>query len=202
MKDCTEIVCLIDKSGSMEPLRKDAIGGFNKFLEEQQAHPSEANLTLVLFDTEYTSWPTRPIKQHERLTPSNYVPGGWTALLDALGKAINELGARLSTMPEADRPNKVIFVIITDGQENSSKEFSKEQIKQMVTHQQEKYRWRFLYLGANVDAFAEAGGIGIIRAANFAATHQGVAASYSIASNAVGNYRSTGEVSDNWSSKQ
>lgn len=204
MKDATEIVCVIDKSGSMAPRQNDAIGGFNHFLQEQQKLPGEANLTVVLFDTEYSIWPVRPIKDAPPLDAKNYVPSGATALLDALGKAINQLGVRLGGMPEDARPDKVIFVIITDGEENSSHEFTKGQISDMVKHQIEKYNWQFLYLGANVDAFSEAQNLGIMdkgMVACYAANAIGTRSAYEGTSEAVSSYRSKGLVSRSWKSK-
>jgi hypothetical protein len=166
--DLTDITLVIDRSGSMEEIRSDAEGGVNAFIREQAKQPGEALLTLVQFDTEYEFVHRGiPIK---RVRDYKLVPRGSTALLDAVGKAINEAGDRLAKMPEQDRPGLVIFVIVTDGQENSSKEFSKARIKEMIDEQQKKYDWQFTFLGANQDAFAEAGGIGIqlCGVANFA----------------------------------
>ena len=116
-------------------------------------------MTLVQFDTEYEFLHRGvPVQQ---VPPYRLVPRGMTALLDAVGRAINETGERLAKMDETDRPGLVVFVVMTDGEENSSKEFSKDQVKQMITHQQEKYGWHFTFLGANQDAFAEAGALGI-----------------------------------------
>lgn len=157
--DLTDVTLVIDHSGSMQAIRGDAEGGINAFIQEQAKQPGEAVLTLVQFDTEYEFVHQGvPIRQvpHYKL-----VPRGWTALLDAIGRAINETGDRLATMAEGDRPGLVIFVIATDGQENSSREFSKAQIKQMIEVQQTKYNWHFTFLGANQDAFAEAGSMGI-----------------------------------------
>ena len=162
MKDTTEIVVVMDKSGSMHLRASDAIGGFNSFLEEQKKEPGEANLTLVLFDTTY-SIPVsgKPIKEVEPLTAHTYQPGGNTALNDALARAVVETHARLADMPEKDRPEKVICVVITDGEENSSVEHTKTQVKLLVQHHEEKHDWAFIYLGIGVDAFAEARQVGI-----------------------------------------
>jgi hypothetical protein len=143
----------------MEAIREDAEGGVNAFVREQAGQPGEALLTLVQFDTEYEFIHKGvPIKQ---VPAYKLVPRGNTALLDAVGRAINETGERLAKLAEADRPGLVIFVIVTDGQENSSAEFSKDQIKEKISQQQTKYNWQFTFLGANQDAFAEAGGMGI-----------------------------------------
>lgn len=195
MKDATEIVVVMDKSGSMASIRDDAIGGFNTFVEDQKKEPGEANLTLVLFDTSYSiPYSGKPIKGVELLDENTYRPGGGTALLDALGRGITETGKRLDDMDEAVRPDKVICVVITDGEENSSREHKKEQIAEMVKHQEEKYGWAFIYLGANVDAMNEARGIGIRQdcAVNFAANSIGTRSAYAGTSEAVKGYRSAG----------
>lgn len=167
--DLTDVTLVIDRSGSMQQVRGDAEGGVNAFIKEQAKQPGEALLTLVQFDTEYEFvHKAVPMKQ---VTDYVLEPRGMTALLDAVGKAINETGERLAKMAEADRPGLVIFVIVTDGHENSSKEFTKAQIKEMIERQQSIYKWQFTFLAANQDAFAEAGGLGIVAAsaANYAA---------------------------------
>ena len=157
--DLTDITVVMDRSGSMQSRRTDAEGGLNAFIEKQKTEPGEAVFTLVQFDNVYEFVHTAvPIKS---VPPYTLVPrGGSTALLDAVGRAINETVHRLAKMNEADRPGLVIFVIITDGEENSSKEFKKAQIKAMIQHQTAVYGWQFTFLGANQDAFAEGGGIG------------------------------------------
>ncbi len=166
--DVTDITLVVDRSGSMAQVREDAEGGVNSFIEQQAKEPGEALLTLVQFDTEYEflhkGVPISQVPKYE------LVPRGMTALLDAVGRAINETGERLAKMDEPDRPGLVVFVVMTDGQENSSKEFSKTDIKAMIQRQQDTYHWHFTFLGANQDAFAEAGGMGIAAAgvANFA----------------------------------
>jgi len=201
MRNATEIVMILDKSGSMEALKADAIGGFNQFLKEQQAEPGEANLTLVLFDTAYTVHPARALAAIEPLTERNYSPSGGTALLDALGRTIRDTGRRLSEMPEADRPDKVIVVTITDGEENSSRKFSLTDIRDMIAHQQDTYAWKFLFLGANQDAFAEAQKLGMSPdlAANFAPNAEGFRRAYTSSSRAVKEYRKRAEIGLNWS---
>ena len=196
MRDTTEILIIMDKSGSMGPRQADAIGGFNNFLKDQKAEPGEANLTLVQFDTTYNILYTgKPIREVEDLTEKTYRPGGGTALNDAVARAVIETGKRLSDTPEADRPEKVICVIITDGEENSSREHSKEQVQEMVKHQEEKYDWAFVYLGANVDAFDAARQLGISAdmAVNFASSAQGVRSAYVGTSEVVRQYRSVGK---------
>lgn len=203
MRDATEIIVILDKSGSMEQIKSDAIGGYNAFVAEQQAEPGEANLTLVLFDSTYTIGPTRPIGEAEPLTNKTFRPGGSTALLDAIGRAVTETGKRLADTPEAQRPDKVIVVIITDGEENCSSEHTLAQVREMIEHQQEKYSWQFLFLGANQDAFAEAGKLGIGRGTvvNFSAADDGVRRAYTGTSAAVSQYRSQGKLDSSWKKK-
>lgn len=157
--DLTDITLVVDRSGSMQQIREDAEGGVNAFIADQAAEPGEALLTLVQFDTEY-EFVHRGVPVQDA-PMFHLVPRGGTALLDAVGRAVNETGARLAAMPESSRPGLVIFVVMTDGHENSSVEFTKPQIREMIERQQSDYNWHFTFLGANQDAFAEAGGIGI-----------------------------------------
>ena len=157
--DFTDITLVVDRSGSMQAIREDAEGGVNSLIEEQRKEPGEAFLTLVQFDTEYEvihrGLPLQDVPHYA------LVPRGRTALLDAVGRAINETEERLGGMPKEERPGLVLFVINTDGLENSSQEFTKAQIKDMIEQQQEKNDWHFTFLGANQDSFAEAGAMGI-----------------------------------------
>ena len=197
-ENLTEIVCIIDKSGSMDSVRKDAIGGFNSFIDSQKKVPGDAVLSLILFDTAYeVCYEGKNIQEVLDLNDASYVPCGCTALLDAVGKAINSTGTRLSNMPEQDRPSKVIFVILTDGEENSSREFTKARINNMITHQKDIYKWEFIYLAANQDAIQEAYKIGIAASQSFtyAGTAQGTRHVYDVISGTVSNYRSTGDAS-------
>jgi uncharacterized protein YegL len=155
----TEIAFILDRSGSMESMTNAAISGFNEFLKAQQAtvddhgQPIPATFTLILFDHEYLPVHNRQNIQTARpLTLDTYVPRGNTALLDAIGRTIDHIGQELAATPEADRPAKVIIAILTDGEENSSRHFSMEDINQRITHQTEKYQWEFMFLGANQDA--------------------------------------------------
>ena len=161
-KNLTEMVFILDRSGSMGRLSDDTIGGFNSMIENQKEEPGEAYVTTVLFDDYYDLLHDHVnIKDIKPITRKEYYARGCTALLDAIGKTINSVGVRLAETTEEERPEKVIFVIITDGYENSSVEFSKTQIKEMVDHQQEKYSWTFMFLGANMDAVSEAVSLGI-----------------------------------------
>ena len=157
--DLTDITLVVDRSGSMSTVREDAEGGVNTFIESQAKEAGEALLTLVQFDTDYEfvhkGVPLKDLPKYQ------LHPRGMTALLDAVGRAINETGERLAAMNEPDRPGLVIFVVMTDGLENSSREFTKTQLKAMIEQQQRDYNWHFTFLGANQDAFSEAGGIGI-----------------------------------------
>jgi uncharacterized protein YegL len=156
--DLTDITVVLDRSGSMASIRKDMEGGLNAFVDKQKTEPGHANFTLVQFDTQY-EFVHRAVPIND-VPACTLVPRGGTALLDAVGKAIAETGERLKATPEDQRPGLVVFLVITDGQENSSREFKKHQIKEMIEHQQNAYKWQFTYLGANQDSFAEAGAMG------------------------------------------
>ena len=187
-----EIVCIIDRSGSMQSIVTDAIGGFNSFLEDQKKIPGEATLTYIQFDTEYeVVHENKPIQDVNPIDSKTYVPRGGTALLDAIGKTIDTVGKRLSSTPEENKPDKVIFVILTDGEENSSSKYSLTKIKEKITHQKDKYQWEFIFLAANQDAFAGAFNMGIDRkdTTAFNATGAGIRSTYSIASDALRCYR-------------
>lgn len=197
MKDETYIAVLLDRSGSMESVKDDTIGGFNQFISEQKLAGDNALLTLVQFDTVSVDvvHESMRIKNVPALTPETYQPRGGTPLLDALGETIHSTGRALEAIPESNRPDKVVFVVITDGQENSSHEHTKTSIKQLIEHQSSKYNWQFVYLGANQDAFDEAGSMGIPMAA--AANYVGAATAdaFAVASTNVGSYRKTARAS-------
>jgi len=179
----------------MEPLTDDTVGGFNNFINEQKAQPGDALVTLVLFNHEYeVVYNAKPIGQVEQLTAKKYNPGGNTALLDAIGRGSYDLGKELSEIDEKGRPGKVIVVIMTDGHENSSKEYKRDRIKKIVEEQTGKYSWSFLFLGANIDAFAEAGGIGVGAAhtMNFVANADGIRRSLRMVGASVSAFRSGG----------
>lgn len=173
--DLTDITMVVDRSGSMSSIKSDAEGGINTFIKSQKTATGEALLTLVHFDTEYefvhSGVPVQSVPGYQ------LVPRGSTALLDAVGRAINETGARLAAMEESQRPGLVLFVIVTDGEENSSKEFTLEQIRKMIEHQQTVYSWQFTFLAANQDAFAagQSMGIGAAGIAGFVADRIGSA---------------------------
>lgn len=154
-KDFTLIVFLLDRSGSMLNGIEDTLGGFNSFIEKQRSETNgDVRVTLATFSDWYSNVYTMlPIKDVPVLTKQNYVTGGWTALVDSMCHTIDDTGRVLSAMSESERPSRVIFVTITDGDENKSREFNSGDLKQRITHQTEKYSWDFLYLGANQDSF-------------------------------------------------
>ena len=195
----THIAVVVDRSGSITSIRSDTIGGFNTFLRDQQAEPGEATLSLVLFDHEYQPvYTMRPLAEVPELTTETYVPRGNTALLDAIGRTINETGAALAAIPEAERPGRVVFVIITDGHENSSREFNRYRVLEMIRHQSDVYGWQFVFLGANQDAIVEAGSIGIkaANAVSYTASSVGVANVIRHTSDNLRSYRRTGVAAD------
>lgn len=171
----TEIVFLLDRSGSMSGLENDTIGGFNGFVKKQ-AEIGPTNLTTVLFDDQYEILHSGIDAKNAVLTEKEYFTRGSTALLDAVGKTIDEVGMRLAATPEAQRPGKVIVVITTDGLENASRRYGYEQVKAMITRQSEQYRWEFIFMGANIDAAQEGQKLGIRldRSFNYEATSYGV----------------------------
>lgn len=187
----TDITVVLDRSGSMESIAKAMKEGFDSFIREQRSQPGEAALTLVQFDDKSELvYKARPLQE----VPALVLEPRWsTALLDAVGKAITETGERFRAMDEKDRPGKVVFVVITDGQENSSVEFKRKDVLDMVKRQREGYNWSFVFLGANQDSFEEASRIGIMRSAtmNYQATPAGVAAAYAKMSASMTSYRAS-----------
>ena len=189
----TEIVCVIDRSGSMESIASDAVGGFNAFLKEQQKDTSEARLTLVLFDHEYqVLYESANVQEVSPLNAETYIPRGTTALLDAVGRTMTDLGARLANIAEENRAAKVIVAILTDGMENASTDYSNEKIAEMIEHQRTKYGWEFIFLAANQDAIASAAKLSIRAqdAMNFTASPQGTQVAYAQMSAEVSKRRS------------
>lgn len=186
-KNLTEIIFLLDRSGSMSGLENDTIGGFNSFIERQCQLEGDTLLTTVLFDDQYqVLWNGKDARK-VRLTSKEYFVRGTTALLDAAGKTILDVGHRLSKTPEEQRPGSVIFVITTDGMENASREFTYEKVKELIKHQQDKYSWEFIFMGANIDAAEEAESLGISKenAFDFEASEVGVEKMYNVMCEAV-----------------
>jgi uncharacterized protein YegL len=188
----TGLVFILDRSGSMGGLEKDTIGGYNSFVKKQREESGEANLTTVLFDDKYELLHAHAdIKKVAPLTSKEYFARGTTALLDAVGKTIVDIGKRLEATPEAERPAKVLFVITTDGMENASREYSAEKIKEMIEHQKSVYSWEFLFLGANIDAVGTARGLGIDadNAVKFCCDSAGVELNYEVMAKEVAKFR-------------
>ena len=187
-QNLTEIVFILDRSGSMAGLEKDTIGGFNAMMEKQKKEPGEALISTVLFDNNTQVIHDRvPLERMEPLTEKEYFVRGSTALLDAVGGAIHHIGNVHKYAREEDRPEKTLFVITTDGMENASRLYSYDRVRAMIRRQQEKYGWEFLFLGANIDAAEEAGRFGIRPecAADYRADSQGTEVIYASICEAV-----------------
>lgn len=190
----TSINVIIDASGSMSHLAHDTVGNFNTFLKEQKAFPGEAVFTLCTFNTSHNLvHDFVKITDVPDLNVKAYTPMGGTALLDAMGTTIESVGRRLAAMPEEERPSKVIFLVITDGHENSSHKYDSTQIKSMVEHQKDVYSWEFVFMGANIDAFAEGVNMGFTASntLNYVPTAAGTQQLYSSISSSMTNYRSS-----------
>lgn len=188
----TEMVFILDRSGSMHGLENDTIGGFNRLLEQQCSADGEARVTAVLFDDRYELlYDNVDIRSVPPLTEKEYFARGTTALLDAVGKTIDAVGERLAATPEEERPAKVIFAITTDGLENASRYYSLGQVKEMIAHQKNKYSWEFLFYGAGIDAVHSAREIGISadKAMRIAADSKGIRESYSCMSEMISEFR-------------
>lgn len=191
----TELVFIIDRSGSMEGLEPDTIGGFNAMLKEQQQVKGAAYVTTVLFNDKYELLHNRlDIQSISPLTQKDYTVRGITALLDAIGKTIHNMRKAQRDVMEEERANKVIFFIITDGQENASRHYSVDMIRERIEHQKKKYGWEFIFFGANMDAIAEAGKIGIAadRAQNYFSDSFGTKGAYTSMSVLSKAFRTTG----------
>ena len=187
-KHLTELVFILDRSGSMAGLEEDTIGGFNAMIEKQRQEPGEAVVSTVLFDSESTIIHDRvDIQRVEPMTRKEYYVQGCTALLDAVGGAIHHIGNVHKYAREEDRPEKTLFVITTDGMENASRKFTYDRLKAMIERQKERYGWEFLFLGANIDAAKEAARFGISedRAANYNADSVGTNVIYETVSEAI-----------------
>lgn len=189
----TEMVFIIDMSGSMSRLSSDTIGGYNTLINQQKEEKGSANVTTVLFDDRYIMlYDNTDIKDIPEMTSKEYQPCGCTALLDAVGKTINSIGARLNNTPEDEKPSKVVFTIITDGYENSSVEYSWDKVKEMITHQREKYNWIFTFIGANIDTMEVSNNLGIDSklSKSFTASAQGASSVFLASSKAMSYTRS------------
>ena len=200
-KNLTELVFILDRSGSMAGLEADTIGGFNAMLEKQRKEPGEAVISTVLFDNETEVIHDRiPLDRVPRLTEKEYYVRGCTALLDAVGGAIHHIGNVHKYAREEDRPEKALFVITTDGLENASRRYTYDKVKTMIERQREKYGWEFLFLGANIDAAREAARFGIRAdcAADYHADSIGTEAVYESVCEAVCQVRRAAPLKASW----
>ena len=189
----THVVFILDKSGSMAGTQDDVIGGFNSLMADQRKAEGKLTVSMCQFDTNYNlCFNMVGAAEVTDLNSDTYRPGGNTALLDAVGRTVNEVGDKLRSLPEALRPGKVLVVIMTDGQENSSREFSRAQVSSLVKRQEEEFKWNFIYVGANVDGFAEANQLGIrsVNALNYTSDSAGTLRGYGVVSKGLLHARS------------
>lgn len=201
----TELVFILDRSGSMSGLEKDTIGGFNSMLEKQRKEPGDAVVSTVLFDNEIEVIHDRvAIADVPNLTDEEYYVRGCTALLDAVGGAIHHIGNVHKYARKEDVPEKTLFIITTDGLENASRRYTYDKVRHMIEHQKERYGWEFIFLGANIDAAAEARRFGIdeAMAANYHCDEAGTALNYQVISEAITSVRaSSAPLSADWKKK-
>ncbi len=198
-KNLTELVFILDKSGSMSGLENDTIGGFNSMLEQQKKVGGQCIITTVLFDNRYELLHDRmDLRAIRPITRREYSVGGSTALLDAMGRTIQKIATAQKNTAEDYRAEKVMFVIITDGEENASRYYSSAQVKDMIRRQKERYGWEFIFLGANIDAVETAGrfGINADRAVDYVADSKGTQLNYRMMSESVAAFRQCGVIPD------
>ncbi len=196
-KNLTELVFILDKSGSMSGLEKDTIGGYNAMLQKQKAVEGDCVITTVLFDHRYELLHDRiDIRAVRPITEREYYVGGSTALLDAIGKTIHKIGTAQKNTAEEYRAEKVMFVIITDGAENASREYTAERVRKQIEHQKERYDWEFIFLGANIDAVETAGRFGIRadRAVDYVPDGAGTMLNFQMMSETVASFRECGAI--------
>ena len=201
MKETMEIVFILDRSGSMAGLEQDTIGGFNSLIEKQKQRTSRARVSLILFDNRTEVILDRvPIEDVGCLSEEEYNVRGSTALLDAVGRSVWHIARVHQKMNVENRPEKTLFIITTDGMENSSVEYSLDQVKQLIERQKERDHWEFLFLGANIDAVQTAGRMGIeaSRAVNFHADKPGMRKNFGILARAMKLYEESEELDENW----
>lgn len=200
-KDLTELVFILDKSGSMSGLEADTIGGYNSMLKKQQKGEGEAIVTTVLFNDEYELLHDRiHINGIAPITEDDYEVGGMTALLDAIGLTIQKIAKVQKNTKEEERAEKILFVITTDGMENSSREYTPEKIKKMIQNQKEAFGWEFIFLGANIDAISTAAQFGIDEdfAVNYHADEKGTQLNYEVLNEAVMSFRKEKKIERRW----
>lgn len=203
-KHLTEVVFILDRSGSMHGLEADTIGGFNSMLKKQKRAPGEALISTILFDNTCQVLHDRiPVERVAPLTDRDYTVRGCTALLDAIGGAIHHIGNVHKYARPEDVPEHTLFVITTDGMENASSRYSAQRVRQMIERQKEKYGWEFLFLGANIDAVETARqfGIGEDRAVNYHADSRGTRLNYEVLSAAISAVRSSAPLDAGWKQK-
>lgn len=200
-KDLTELVFILDRSGSMQGLESDTIGGFNSLLEKQKRQPGEALVSTVLFDSQSEVLHDRvKLSSVRPITDRDYFVRGCTALLDAVGGAIRHIGNIHKYARPEDVPEHTLFVVITDGMENASHRYTARQVREMILRQKERYGWEFLFLGANIDAVETAGdlGIGADRAVNYRCDSAGTRLNYDVVSQAASAVRSSAPLNAHW----
>lgn len=198
----TELVFILDRSGSMSGLESDTIGGFNAMIEKQKKESGEAYVSTVLFDHVSEVLHDRvPLKKIPKMTGKDYTVRGCTALIDAIGGAIHHIGNIHKYARPEDVPAHTMFIITTDGMENASRKYSSDEVKKMIERQKEKYGWEFLFIGANIDAVETAAKFGIDRnrAVNYHADSEGTQTLYETLSTPIGALRANAEISDDWS---
>ena len=191
-KGLTEVVFILDRSGSMSGLESDTIGGFNSMIEKQKKEKGEAYISTILFDDQSEVLYDRiPVAKVEPMNDNQYFVRGCTALLDAIGGAIHHISNVHKYAREEDRPEKTLFIITTDGMENASRTYSYKKVKKMVEHEKEKYGWEFLFLGANIDAIETAGRFGISadRSVNYVCDSVGTTLNYRVLGETVSSFR-------------
>ena len=203
-KNLTEIVFILDRSGSMSGLEADTVGGFNAMIAKQKREPGEALISTVLFDDESVVIHDRvPVQNIAPMTERDYYVRGCTALLDAIGGAIHHIGNVHKYARTEDVPEHTLFVITTDGLDNASRRYDSERVKQMIERQKARHGWEFLFLGANIDAVETAGrfGIGADRAVNYNADRTGTQLNYEVLSEAVSAVRCSAPLGTAWKAR-
>lgn len=200
-KNLTELVFILDRSGSMQGLEGDTIGGFNAMIEKQKKEPGEAFVSTVLFDDQTEVLHDRvALEKVQPITDKEYYVRGCTALLDAVGGAIHHIGNIHKYARREDVPEKTMFIITTDGYENASRRYDYETVRRMIQRQKEKYGWEFLFLGANTDAVETAGSLGIApdRAVNYHCDSEGTRLNYEVVGQAVAAVRCSAPLDEHW----
>lgn len=205
-QELTEIVCVVDRSGSMGRVQEEAIDGFNRFVRQQREEPGEALLTLTLFNDEVeVVYSGEPLEEVEPLTEELYTPNGLTAMLDAVGRSLREVSERFDAEAaeavRAEAPDQVLFVILTDGLENASREFLHADVPEMIRERRQRDDWEFIFLAANIDAFQVAGHFNIeaSHVDTFVADGRSVATAFEKVTRAASSFRRTGNISEVWS---